>query len=422
MLLVHSIRRSKEKSEKDTTNGLKEVSDFAFAGTVSRLKPSCRGGLTTESFLPRRSPPSTGGFSLQFTSPVTVSTSSSSLFFSESTFSMEKKHISQTWVSIMYQRFEAAYQEDTVKYVENHIQTVGESMKKFYNGVMQDLILPPKTQTYTNSISSIKENTIDSSLIPTEKCHNSSPIEEQDANPNFENEDKISFQEGEEIVYSKNSESDDSVFEDANWGIEKIMNLNMEIEKKIEGEETLVNDELSECDSNTSSKMESLITCNNENKEEKENSYDSSTGDYFSASSYDVSSCESSTHNNDSTMFASSDFALSNETTHEVNDSMVEFEDLNMDTIDLTDKEQLVESCVIVEGEKVFSFPYGSGKSKSYKKIIQDAFMSRKKITKEYKQLAIWCGDIEKEFSQKTHENATKSEAQDSHESEWELL
>lgn len=164
-------------------------------------------------------------------------------------------------------------------------------MKKFYNGVMQDLILPPKTQTYTNSISSIKENTIDSSLIP---------IEEPDTNPNFENEDKISFQEGEEIVYSKTSESDDSLFEDANWGIEKIMNLNMEIEKKIEGEETLVNGELSECDSN------------NENKEEKENSYDSSTGDYFSASSYDVSSCESSTHNNDSTMFASSDFALSN--------------------------------------------------------------------------------------------------------------
>ncbi|KAL7584740.1 hypothetical protein Lser_V15G45394 [Lactuca serriola] len=321
---------------------------------------------------------------------------------------MDKKHISQTWVSIMYQRFEAAYQEvdefmnkDTVKYVENHIQTVGESMKKFYNGVMQDLILPPKTQTYTNSISSIKENTIDSSLIP---------IEEPDTNPNFENEDKISFQEGEEIVYSKTSESDDSLFEDANWGIEKIMNLNMEIEKKIEGEETLVNGELSECDSN------------NENKEEKENSYDSSTGDYFSASSYDVSSCESSTHNNDSTMFASSDFALSNETTHEVNDSMVEFEDLNMDTIDLSDKEQLIENCVIVEGEKVFSFSYGSGKSKSYKKIIQDAFMSRKKLTKEYKQLAIWCGDIEKEFSRKTDENATKSQVQDSHDSEWELL
>ncbi|CAI9303764.1 unnamed protein product [Lactuca saligna] len=275
------------------------------------------------------------------------------LCFFRTTFSMDKKHISQTWVSIMYQRFEAAYQEDTVKYVENHMQTVGESMKKFYNGVMQDLILPPKTQTYTNSISSIKENTIDSSLIP---------IEEQDTNPNFENEDKISFQEEEEIVYSKTSESDDSLFEDADWG------------------------------------------------------------DYFSASSYDVSSCESSTHNNDSTMSSSSDFALSNETTHEVNNSMVDFEELNMDTIDLSDKEQLVDSCVIVEGEKVFSFSYGSGKSKSYKKIIKDAFMSRNKITKEYKQLAIWCGDIEKEFSRKTDENATKSQVQDSHDSEWELL
>lgn len=57
-----------------------------------------------------------------------------------------------------------------------------------------------------------------------------------------------------------------------------------------------------------------------------------------------------------------------------------------------------------------------------HQKIIQDAFMSRKKLTKEYKQLAIWSGDIEKEFSRKTDENATKSQVQDSHDSEWELL
>ncbi|KAJ0052517.1 hypothetical protein Pint_02399 [Pistacia integerrima] len=56
-----------------------------------------------------------------------------------------------TWVGHVYQKFEAMCLEveevmyqDTVKYVENQVQTVGASVKKFYSDVVQDL-LPPSS-------------------------------------------------------------------------------------------------------------------------------------------------------------------------------------------------------------------------------------------------------------------------------------
>ncbi|XP_043805875.1 uncharacterized protein LOC110629977 isoform X2 [Manihot esculenta] len=62
---------------------------------------------------------------------------------------MDMKGIS--WVGNVYQKFEAMCLEveeniyqDTVKYVENQVQTVGSTVKKFYSDVMQDL-LPPSS-------------------------------------------------------------------------------------------------------------------------------------------------------------------------------------------------------------------------------------------------------------------------------------
>ncbi|XP_065874011.1 uncharacterized protein [Euphorbia lathyris] len=60
---------------------------------------------------------------------------------------MDLKGIS--WVGNFYHKFEAMCLEveeimyqDTVKYVENQVQTVGSSVKRFYSDVMQDLIPP----------------------------------------------------------------------------------------------------------------------------------------------------------------------------------------------------------------------------------------------------------------------------------------
>ncbi|XP_010522139.1 PREDICTED: uncharacterized protein LOC104800862 isoform X2 [Tarenaya hassleriana] len=53
-----------------------------------------------------------------------------------------------TWVGNVYQKFEAMCLEveeiivqDTVKYVENQVQTVGATVKKFYSDVVQELLL-----------------------------------------------------------------------------------------------------------------------------------------------------------------------------------------------------------------------------------------------------------------------------------------
>lgn len=59
-----------------------------------------------------------------------------------------------SWVGGMYQRFEAmcaeveeAVCEDAVKYVENQVRTVGETVKKFYSDVMLDLHSPSPLDT-----------------------------------------------------------------------------------------------------------------------------------------------------------------------------------------------------------------------------------------------------------------------------------
>lgn len=77
---------------------------------------------------------------------------------------MDLKGIS--WVGDMYNRFESMCVEvdeimyqDTVKYVENQMQTVGASVKRFYSDVMQDLLLPSSLDPMKEEHSSIVEKT-----------------------------------------------------------------------------------------------------------------------------------------------------------------------------------------------------------------------------------------------------------------------
>ncbi|XP_076944752.1 uncharacterized protein LOC143615532 isoform X2 [Bidens hawaiensis] len=91
-------------------------------------------------------------------------------------------------------------------------------------------------------------------------------------------------------------------------------------------------------------------------------------------------------------------------------------------TVDFEDaKKGAVDSSVI--SGKLSSSPKTS-RNKSYKKMIQDAFMSRKRLAKEYKQLAILYGDIDKELCQPTESQSSRLpvQLQDGPDSEWELL
>lgn len=87
---------------------------------------------------------------------------------------MDLKGIS--WVGDMYNRFESMCVEvdeiiaqDTVKYVENQMLTVGASVKKFYSEVMEDLLLP-------SSLDPVKEEKPSESEV---QHHVDAPISEK---------------------------------------------------------------------------------------------------------------------------------------------------------------------------------------------------------------------------------------------------
>ncbi|KAJ0801602.1 hypothetical protein HanPI659440_Chr03g0119081 [Helianthus annuus] len=396
--------------------------------------------------------------------------------------------------------------------VGNQMETVGANVKSFFSGIVDDFglthmvepghvakVVPSKginlAETSTNSVAEVKDTTVDINTnnpkeAPStreELCHKPSstglplPHSEQiiseisqhlngemdslpPINETSDNATQVNLESSstnrqnpenrfeEEVVYDESSHSDALAFEYSAWGLENIIDLNLETDNIIEGDQlmnleekkTLLNspvDEL-ECDLNTlttheSSEPESLVTCN-ENQEEnsKHNipgglsseslceSLNSSFGnvivepdtidckpmetmDYLSVSSDILSSCGS---------FATVDYDTNNDAyascsgTGLTDFSTVDFEDVKYDK---------VESGAVYEGEKLSLFPK-TLRSKSYKKMIKDAFMSRKRITKEYKQLAIRYADIDKELCQPTQ--SYKPPAQDLPDSEWELV
>ncbi|KAK9269698.1 hypothetical protein L1049_001476 [Liquidambar formosana] len=114
-------------------------------------------------------------------------------------------------------------------------------------------------------------------------------------------------------------------------------------------------------------------------------------------------------------------------------DSGDDITDSEMETIELCDKVKLEESCVIVDGNLLHAVSCRARKHRSYRKIIQDAFASKKRIAKEYEQLAIVYGDIDTEFNEHTAQNLLPSihttpldskrlPRHDLCDSEWELL
>lgn len=92
----------------------------------------------------------------------------------------------------------------------------------------------------------------------------------------------------------------------------------------------------------------------------------------------------------------------------------------HMESIDLHDKVKIEESCVNVQDSVLHAISHRARKQRSYKKKIQDAFTSKKRLVKEYEQLAIWFGDVGLDSSQE----ATSESSQTHHagDSEWELL
>ncbi|GAU35734.1 hypothetical protein TSUD_369990 [Trifolium subterraneum] len=116
----------------------------------------------------------------------------------------------------------------------------------------------------------------------------------------------------------------------------------------------------------------------------------------------------------------------------ESNDESCSIE-LRLKDIQLNNDTKLEESCVFVKDSELYAVSYRIQQLRSYKKRIQDAFASKKRLAKEYEQLAIWYGDADMEpsqdlpgtrlpFSSRTYTNSKDLEVQQASETEWELL
>ncbi|KAL9443863.1 hypothetical protein AB3S75_017108 [Citrus x aurantiifolia] len=104
-----------------------------------------------------------------------------------------------------------------------------------------------------------------------------------------------------------------------------------------------------------------------------------------------------------------------------------------METIELCDNMELEDSCILVDNNALYAVSYRTRKLMSFKKRIQEAFVPKKRLAKEYEQLAIWFGDAYMGPEQDTLQNllpATSSATLESEnsptrhicDSEWELL
>ncbi|GLU18089.1 hypothetical protein SLE2022_344080 [Rubroshorea leprosula] len=67
----------------------------------------------------------------------------------------------------------------------------------------------------------------------------------------------------------------------------------------------------------------------------------------------------------------------------------------SMETIDLCDQAKLEDSCVYVDNSALYAVSHTLRKHRSCKQMLQDAFTAKKRLVKEYKQLAIWFGDAD---------------------------
>ncbi|MED6162237.1 hypothetical protein PIB30_068526 [Stylosanthes scabra] len=121
------------------------------------------------------------------------------------------------------------------------------------------------------------------------------------------------------------------------------------------------------------------------------------------------------------------------QTTEPKDKSLVNDMESSLEDIQLNIDIKLGESCVFVDDIELYAVSSRMQKLRSYKKKIQDAFASKKRLAKEYEQLAIWYGDTDMEpspglsqnllpFGSRTYVSSQNSQAQHACESDWELL
>ncbi|XP_058211139.1 uncharacterized protein LOC131323388 isoform X4 [Rhododendron vialii] len=115
----------------------------------------------------------------------------------------------------------------------------------------------------------------------------------------------------------------------------------------------------------------------------------------------------------------------------EADNCRVDITDPSLESIELSEMAKPDEGCVVLGRRLLYADSCRAQRHRSYKKILQDAFASKKRISKEYEQLGIQYGDIDIGSIQQQPLNllppsstldSKKSSSQETWEPEWELL
>ncbi|KAL2476681.1 Uncharacterized protein Adt_37417 [Abeliophyllum distichum] len=264
------------------------------------------------------------------------------------------------WAGNIYEKFEAMCLEveevmyqDSVKYMENQVQKVGVSVKKFYSEIMQDL-LPP------SCVDPVKVAASNLSLNP---CAHSDMYKKPKAsmlgNSKLKKESTEDKETADEDVGKKLSLSGLGDKSDTS-------SLCKMKESCVAPGMFLDGDVVSQQGSNTSShKIKSQQGSNTSNI--KSGIEEVIISDEGVEDNFDIDVI----HNNEAV-------------------------EQRADITKEDEKSKLEESCVLVEGDKLRFSTLGPGRQKSYKKKIREAFLSKLRSRKEeYGNLVVQYGNLD---------------------------
>ncbi|PHU07740.1 hypothetical protein BC332_24229 [Capsicum chinense] len=382
---------------------------------------------------------------------------------------MDIKGIS--WVGDIYQKFEAmclemedAMYQDTARYVENQVQTVGASVKRFYSDVMLDLhpqfnIDPVKVAAADLSLNPYAHTEISKKLkanltgghprgINKELVDDTQVIKGKSKSGGVYRRQSVGIKEivRDNHLSSKKSDALCLISRDAvKLSSDSKVRGNFEMASNMTTTSPLASDHMtttSPLDSVKGSSDTSLsVDCVEQNLADRWNTSDAAdlqsnshadSGTHKELAGETGLKISSNTHDDniaseeikESCKGRSDGFCSATSEKYDLIESDVEI-------VEHCDESKLEETCVLVEADKLH-VPQGSVKRKSYKKKLQQVFSMKKKSTrKEYEKLGALLGDQQPnlEAEEKVMEVLAKSSnaknlpsANDLSEPEWELL
>lgn len=379
-----------------------------------------------------------------------------------STYSaMDLKSIS--WVGNIYQKFETmclemeeAMYQDTVKYVENQMNTVGTNVKRFCSEVMQDVhpqcnIDPVKVAAADLSLNPYAHYEIDKKLKANLKG----------SARGFSNK----LNDDTQVIKGKSKSG--GVYKRQNVGIKEIVRdshltkkpnaiclasgdaLKLSSSAEVRGGFELASDHvtltsaLASVKGSDSGEVASKVSNHviQTNVSTADTSITSEASVMMSVESVGKKQTDTCTKELAcNTRFKTSSDVRNNLANEEIDESHEEKSDnllskydsieSDLEIVEKFDEFQLNETCVLVEEDRIH-VPQGPVKQKSYKKKLRDAFSTKKRLTrKEYEQLGALYGDqqIKVESEDKVmpvlamNSNTKMLSANDHPESEWEIL